>query len=86
MDSPAIGGNRSARTEFDGTLVGCETRRKTPPIKSELAAVAVQWEWFQIALGLQGAVAYGLIVVNLSEAILNSMELVTGIYEQLPET
>jgi nitrate/nitrite-specific signal transduction histidine kinase len=86
MDSPSIGKEiASARTEFDGALAALRSApESTAKIKSELDAVALQWEWFQNALGLEGAAAYGLIVVNASEAILNSMELVTGMYEQLP--
>ncbi len=86
MDSPSISKEiGSARTEFDGALAALRSApESTAKIKNELDAVAVQWEWFQNALGLGGAASYGLIVVNASEAILNSMELVTGMYEQLP--
>jgi len=86
MDPPSMGKEiASARTEFDGALSALRSApESTAKIKSELDAVALQWEWFQSALGLEGAAAYGLIVVNASEAILNSMELVTGMYEQLP--
>ncbi len=75
----------SARTEFDGALAALRSApENTAQINKELDAVAVQWEWFQNALGLEGAASYALIVVNASEAILNSMELVTGMYERLP--
>ncbi len=75
----------SARTEFDGALAALRSApENTAEIKQELDAVAVQWEWFQNALELQGAASYVLIVVHASEAILSSMELVTGMYERLP--
>jgi hypothetical protein len=74
-----------ARTEFNDALATLRSApENTAEIKNELEAVALQWEWFQSALELEGAASYGLIVVNASEAVLNSMELVTGMYEQLP--
>ena len=86
IESPSIGKEiGSARTEFDGALATLRSApENTAEIKKELDAVAVQWEWFGNALGLEGAASYGLIVVNASEAILNSMEVVTGMYERLP--
>lgn len=86
MESPSIGKEiGSARTEFDGALATLRSApENTAEITRELDAVAVQWEWFQNALGLGGAASYGLIVVNASEAILNSMEVVTSLYERLP--
>lgn len=86
MESPSIGKEiGSARIEFDGALATLRSApENTAEIKQELDAVAVQWEWFQNALGLEGAASYGLIVVNASEAILNSMEVVTSLYERLP--
>lgn len=86
MESPSIGREiGSARIEFDGALATLRSApENTAEIRQELDAVALQWEWFQNALGLEGAASYGLIVVNASEAILNSMEVVTGLYERLP--
>jgi Type IV pili methyl-accepting chemotaxis transducer N-term len=86
MESSFIGKEiSSALVEFDGALLTLRAApENTAQIKRELDAVALQWEWFRNALGLEGAASYGLIVVNASEAILNSMELVTGLYEQLP--
>lgn len=86
MDSPAISREiGSARTEFDGALATLRSAAEnTEEIRNELDAVALQWEWFQNALGLEGAASYGLIVVNASEAILHSMELITSRYERLP--
>ena len=86
MDSPSVGKEiASARIEFEGALAALRSApENTAEIRKELDAVAVQWEWFQNALGFEGAATYSLIVVNASEAILNSMELVTGIYERLP--
>ena len=74
----------SARTEFEGALaILRDSPRNTPQIKRELDAVAVQWEWFKVALMQEGAASYGLVVTHASEAILNSMELITTLYENL---
>ena len=75
----------SARAEFDGALIALRSApENTAEINRELDAVALQWEWFKNALALEGAASYGLVVVHTSEAILNSMELVTALYEKLP--
>ncbi len=86
IDSPVISREiGSARAEFDGALATLRSApENTAEIRKELDAVAMQWEWFQSALGLEGAASYGLIVVNSSESILESMEVVTGLYERLP--
>ena len=85
MESPSISNEiGSARTEFDGALAMLRSApENTPEIRKELDAVAMQWEWFQTALGFEGAASYGLIVVHASESILNSMEVITGLYERL---
>ena len=76
----------TAKTEFDGALQTLQAAAEnTPALKQELAAVAMQWEWFQSALSQEGAFSYGLLVANASESILNSMELITDMYERLPE-
>ena len=86
LDSPAISREiGSARTEFDGALTTLRSApENTEEIARELDAVALQWEWFKNALELEGAASYGLIVVNSAESILDSMEIVTGLYERLP--
>ena len=74
----------SARAEFDGALATLRAApENTDRVGKELEAVALQWEWFKNALSLEGAASYGLIVVNASEAILESMEVITGHYERL---
>lgn len=74
----------SARSEFEGALATLRASpQNTPQINKELEAVAAQWEWFKSALTLEGAASYGLVVAHASEAILNSMELVTALYEKL---
>ena len=46
--------------------------------------MALQWEWFQGAIGQDGGLAsYRLVVADSSEAILRSMETVTRLYEEL---
>jgi hypothetical protein len=74
----------SARAEFEGALaILRDAPQNTPQVRKELEAVAAQWEWFKSALLLEGAASYGLVVAHASEAILNSMELVTSLYEKL---
>lgn len=74
----------SARAEFEGALAALRNApENTPQIKQELDAVAAQWEWFKSALALEGAASYSQVVAHASEAILNSMELVTSLYEKL---
>ena len=74
----------SAHVEFDSSLATLRSApENTAEITKELEAVALQWEWFKNALALEGAASYGLVVVHASEAILNSMELVTTLYEKL---
>jgi PilJ/NarX-like methyl-accepting chemotaxis transducer len=86
FDTPAVrAGMESAVKEFSAALATLRAApENTPAIAKELDAVALQWEWFRSALSLEGAYSYRLIVADASEAILNSMELVTGMYEQLP--
>lgn len=72
----------SARAEFEGALALLrDAPQNTPQVNNELQAVAVQWEWFKAALTQEGAAGHGLVVAHASEAILNSMELVTALYE-----
>ena len=49
----------------------------------ELAAVNLQWTWFEYAIGLEGARSWLLVVDDSSESILNSMEAITAMYESL---
>jgi hypothetical protein len=74
----------SAQVEFDGALATLRSApENTAEIKKELDAVALQWEWFKNALTMEGAASYGIVVAHASESILNSMELVTSLYEKL---
>ncbi|MCC7113149.1 MAG: type IV pili methyl-accepting chemotaxis transducer N-terminal domain-containing protein [Burkholderiales bacterium] len=74
----------SAADEFTGALeILRAAPENTPAIEHELAAVALQWEWFRTALALAGARSYRLVVADASESILNSLELVTELYATL---
>lgn len=75
----------SARNEFAGALVLLQSApENTPALRRELDSVALQWEWFQGAIGQDGGLAsYRLVVADSSEAILRSMETVTRLYEEL---
>lgn len=55
----------------------------TPELRTELAAVALQWEWLVNAVAQRGGAAYPLVVADASEAILQRMERVTRLYETL---
>jgi hypothetical protein len=74
----------TAGNEFAGALAALRAASEnTPAINAELDAVQLQWEWFRAALSLQGAQSHLLIVADASESILNSMELITGLYAEL---
>ena len=68
----------SALTELTGAAESDET------IGKELRAVGLQWAWFRTVLTFGGAQSYALIVADASESIVNSMDLVTSLYERLP--
>ena len=57
--------------------------QNTTQMLEELAAVNLQWTWFEYAIGLEGARTYLLVVDDSSESILNSMEAITAMYETL---
>lgn len=74
----------SAQNEFVGALAELRAApENTDAIRNELDTVALQWEWFQGALALEGAHSYKLIVADASESILDSMELITAMYQDL---
>jgi hypothetical protein len=85
LDTPALRDEiDSASNEFAGALATLRAAMEnTPEIANELDAVSLQWEWFTAAIGLQGAESYTLVVAAASEAILNSMERITGLYAEL---
>jgi nitrate/nitrite-specific signal transduction histidine kinase len=57
--------------------------QNTDEILDELAAVNMQWTWFEFAIDLQGANTYRLVVDDSSESILNGMDSITAMYERL---
>lgn len=74
----------TARAEFAAALMTLQAApQNTSEIGRELAAVELQWKWFENALALEGTHAYKLIVADASESIVNSMERITLLYEQL---
>lgn len=85
VDIADLGGQfDSAANEFVGALDMLRTAPETTPaIGKELDAVAVQWEWFAAAIRQPDAESYALIVADASNAILTSMDLVTGMYAEL---
>ena len=85
LDTPAMREEmEAAANEFSGALGTLQSAAEnTPAIARELDAVALQWEWFRRALELQGAESYAFVVADASEAILNSMDLVTARYAAL---
>lgn len=86
IDSPAIEGDmQTASSEFAGALAELAAAPETTPeIGDRLRAVAVQWEWFQQALTLQGGRGYERLVAAASESILTEMDAVTVLYAALP--
>ena len=74
----------TARAEFTAALATLQAApRNTAEIGRELAAVELQWKWFENALALEGAHAYKLVVADASESIMNSMDRIALLYEQL---
>lgn len=74
----------AARNEFTGALAALRAApENTDPINTELTAVESHWAWFSSAIGLRGGAAYALVVAESSEAILDSMDLVTALYAGL---
>lgn len=73
-----------AHREFSAALAELTSASEnTPEIRDELDAVRLQWDWFQAALALEGALSYRLVVADASETILRRMDRITGMYEQL---
>jgi hypothetical protein len=73
-----------ARIEFAAALeLLAAAPENTAAIERELAALAVQWQWFQSALEMEGAHSYRLLVADASEAILGSLERLVALYARL---
>lgn len=85
VDSPGLRQDAEAsRGEFGAALETLRTApQNTEEIRRELAAVELQWKWFENALALEGAHAYRLLVADASESIVNGMDRVTQLYAQL---
>jgi hypothetical protein len=54
----------------------------TAEIDRELFAIGVQWEWFGSAIALEGVASYALVVADVSENMLRSLERVVSLYER----
>lgn len=61
-----------------GLLLGAP--ENTPEIGEALDEVALQWQWLQAALAMQGESSHALLVAETSEAILAGMERAVGLY------
>jgi hypothetical protein len=84
LDEDAEADLQAATTEFvTGLQMLSSAPENTTAILDELAAVNLQWTWFEYAIGLRGARSYRLVVDDSSESILNSMEAITAMYEKL---
>ena len=72
----------AAANEFSGALAALQSRREnTDEVRCELDEMALQWEWLQTAIAVEGATSYGLIVAEATESILVSAERITELYE-----
>lgn len=70
-------------SDFSAGLVKLRERKdNSPAIQFELEEVAQQWEWLQAALAVEGAGAYRLIVTESADAILESTDRITRLYEE----
>lgn len=74
---------RAAMAQFGAALETLRAAREnTRELRTELAAVALQWDWLASAVAQRGG-AYPFVVADASETILARMERVTRLYEGL---
>ncbi len=74
----------AARNEFEGALSALAAApENSKEITKALEEVSLQWAWFKHAVSLQGEEAFRLIVADSSEEILQSMEEITGQYQEI---
>ena len=74
----------AARNEFEGALSPLAAApENSKEITKALEEVSLQWAWFKHAVSLQGEEAFRLIVADSSEEILQSMEEITGQYQEI---
>lgn len=73
-----------ASHEFSGGLDALMSRpENTDEIRLELQEVALQWEWLQTAISVEGAVSYRLVVAEAADSILAATDRVTVLYQKL---
>lgn len=69
--------------EFAGALASMQKRAEnSPPLRSELDNLALQWEWLQTVLATEGADSFRLIMAEGGEAILELADRITLLYQQ----
>lgn len=85
LDTPQINSElQTSRAEFAAGLISLiQAPENTAEIRRELELIATQWNWFQAALELEGAMSYQLVVADSSEAILVSIEKLVTLYTGL---
>lgn len=72
-----------AQNEFAGALQLLQSRSvHNPEISDKLHQLAWNWERFTSALKKQGGSCFDLMVLDASEQLLNSLEVLTGLYER----
>lgn len=70
--------------EFDAGLEQLRAAgHNTAALRSQLDAIALQWEWFRSVLESDGDATYNELIADTSESILHSLELLTAQYEEL---
>lgn len=82
VDAPLVARELTVSSqEFSAAMqLLAQAPENTPEIRAELDVVMVQWNWFQAALELEGAVSYRLLVADSSEALLRSLEKLVALY------
>ena len=83
VDSSAVRQElESATKDFSAGLVKLRASQvNTAEIRGELDEIAQQWEWLQASMSVDGAGYYRLIVAESSDAILESSDRITRLYE-----
>jgi nitrate/nitrite-specific signal transduction histidine kinase len=73
-----------AMHEFSGGLASLQALPgNTGEIREEIAEMSLRWEWLKAALAGEGASSYRLIVVESADAILDTADHLTRLYEKL---
>ncbi|NMG75727.1 type IV pili methyl-accepting chemotaxis transducer N-terminal domain-containing protein [Aromatoleum diolicum] len=72
----------AAREFSEGLVALAALPDNTAEMRVELEEIALQWEWLQTALAVEGATSYRLVVAEAGDSILIAADRLTRLYEQ----